>query len=153
MAYKCIECGHIFEKGEEKHWTESRGEFWGKPAEEPMTGCPHCKGDFEETSPCGICGSEKTEEEIVGGVCLDCLDNYKHDTDTCLKLGELEREEIELNSFLLSIFTRDEIEEALVLALNELKKYKPVDCSDFIFADAEWFGDTLRKEILKNGKC
>lgn len=149
--YKCTECGHLFEQGEERRWLESRGEYWGQPVHEETTGCPRCGGGFEETKPCGLCGSEKTEEEMVGGVCLDCLDDYKYDTDTCLKLGELEREEVELNSFLLSIFTRDEIEEALFLALNELKKYKPVDCSDFIFADADWFGTKLREEILKNG--
>ena len=149
--YKCVECGHIFEKGEEKHWTESRGEFWGMPASETMTGCPRCGGDFEETQPCVICGTETSWDALSGGVCFGCLSNYQYDTDTCLKIGEMNREEIELNSFLLSIFSRDTIEETMTRVLIELKKLKPVDCSDFIFADADWFGDTLRKEILKNG--
>ena len=149
--YKCVECGHIFEKGEEKHWTESRGEFLGVPAVEPMTGCPRCSGDFEETEPCAICGKETLRDELNGGICVECLSSYKYDTDICLKIGEMNREEIELNSFLLSIFSRDTIEETMTRVLIELKKLKPVDCSDFIFADADWFGDTLRKEILKNG--
>lgn len=149
--YKCVECGHIFEKGEEKQWKESRGEFWGSPANEIMTGCPHCGGDYEETRPCAICGAETVWDALNGGICLDCLSNYQYDTDTCLKIGEINREEIELNSFLLSIFSRDTIEETMTRVLIELKKLTPVDCSDFIFADAEWFGDTLRKEILKNG--
>lgn len=149
--YKCVECGHIFEKGEEKHWTESRGEYWGQPVHEEMTGCPRCGGDYEKTEPCAVCGSETSWDALSGGVCIGCLSNYQYDTDTCLKIGEMNREEIELNSFLLSIFSRDTIEETMTRVLIELKKLKPVDCSDFIFADAEWFGDTLRKEILKNG--
>ena len=151
MAYKCIECGHIFEEGEQKQWTESRGEFWGMPASETMTGCPYCGGDYEETKPCAICGAETLCDDLNGGICVECLSSYKYDTDTCLKIGEMNREEIELNSFLLSIFSRDLIEETMTQVLIELKKLKPVNCSDFIFADAEWFGDTLRKEILKNG--
>ena len=149
--YKCVECGHIFEQGEEKRWLENRGEYWGQPAYEKMTGCPYCGGDYEETEPCAICGTETLCDELNGGICADCLMEYKYDTKTCLHIGEMNREEIELNSFLLSIFSRDTIEETMTRVLIELKKLKPVDCSDFIFADAEWFGDTLRKEILKNG--
>ena len=150
MTYKCIECGHIFEDGEQKQWQENLGEFWGAPAHAIMTGCPHCGGDYEETRPCIICGGENFRDDLNSGICVECLSGYKYDTDTCLKIGEINREEIELNSFLLSIFSRDTIEETMTRVLIELKKLKPVDCSDFIFADAEWFGDTLRKEILKN---
>lgn len=48
MRYKCYECGKQFD--EYKTVWESRGEFWGVPAYEPMDVCPYCGGDFEETS-------------------------------------------------------------------------------------------------------
>ena len=55
--YHCNECGHLFEEGEQSTWSESRGEFWGNPCSEKMSGCPICKGDYEEIKPCVICGS------------------------------------------------------------------------------------------------
>ena len=45
---KCLECGKVFEDDEIAYWQESRGEFWGSPAYETMSGCPHCQGDYEE---------------------------------------------------------------------------------------------------------
>jgi len=45
--YKCEECKFVFERPDV--WKESRGEFWGMPAFEEVTGCPNCNsGDFEE---------------------------------------------------------------------------------------------------------
>lgn len=55
--YRCNECGHLFEEGEQATWREDRGEFWGSPCSENMSGCPLCKGDYEEIKPCKICGS------------------------------------------------------------------------------------------------
>ena len=50
--FKCNECGNIFAEDELAEWNENRGEFWGMPAYERMTGCPacHCTGydDYEE---------------------------------------------------------------------------------------------------------
>jgi hypothetical protein len=48
MMFKCTECGYIFEEGEEAVWYEDRGEYWGVPCRERMTGCPVCHGDYEE---------------------------------------------------------------------------------------------------------
>ena len=62
--YKCLGCGHIFEKGEESVWLESRGECFGFQSHEKMQGCPLCGGDFQETKPCKICGSEHLEDEL-----------------------------------------------------------------------------------------
>ena len=45
--YKCLDCGRVFE--EPASWDESRGEFWGMPAYETVSGCPYCNsGDYEE---------------------------------------------------------------------------------------------------------
>ena len=44
--YKCTECGHEFELPDT--WQEYRGEFWGMPAYETISGCPMCHStDFE----------------------------------------------------------------------------------------------------------
>ena len=85
--YKCTECGHIFEYGEEKKRMESRGEFGGSPCFEEMIGCPLCGGEYEETIPCKICGSEHLEEELNGGVCDSCIDEYRKDFDFCYNIS------------------------------------------------------------------
>ena len=48
--YKCLECGHIFEPGEEAKWTEKHGFTDGRY--EHFTGCPLCKSAYEETLRC-----------------------------------------------------------------------------------------------------
>lgn len=42
--YKCAECGLIFDESEIAVWEEDRGEFWGMPAYEKLSGCPRCFG-------------------------------------------------------------------------------------------------------------
>ena len=46
---KCLDCGNLFENGEEKTWIESHGE--------KLSGCPVCCGAYEEAKACEICGS------------------------------------------------------------------------------------------------
>ena len=70
--YKCCECGHVFEGDEVAVWTESRGEFWGFPAYEEMTGCPRCKGDYDEAVKCEVCEGYFLSEELEDGICEDC---------------------------------------------------------------------------------
>ena len=53
--YRCEECGHLFEEGEQAKWTEMHGFSHGDGEE--WSGCPICKGDYEEIKPCKICGS------------------------------------------------------------------------------------------------
>ena len=49
MMFKCLECGLIFDESESAVWEENRGEFWGMPAYEKMTGCPQCHStDIDE---------------------------------------------------------------------------------------------------------
>ena len=74
MTYKCLECGHIFEDGEEARWSESRGEYWGLPCFEDMCGCPICKGDYEETKTCEECGGAFLADELEDGLCEKCGD-------------------------------------------------------------------------------
>ena len=147
---KCLDCGHIFEEGDRHEWKEARGEYWGQPAYETVVGCPRCGGAYEETKPCASCGSERFEDDLYGGICKECLSEYDNDLDTCLKLGEINKEEIEINSLLVTMFTQAEIEEILIRELKEAEKIAPVDCSNFVYDDLEWFGESLRKEVLKN---
>ena len=150
MAYKCIECGNIFEEGEQARWSESRGEFWGNPCEEEMVGCPLCRGDYEETIQCSICGSEHLADELDGGVCEECIDTYRYDMNMCLRLGDKSKEDVEINGFLASMYSASEIEELIWRDLMNRQKIMAVDCTPFIEADSTWFAENLEKEVNKN---
>lgn len=46
IRYICACCGAIFREPEQ--YFESRGEHFGFPSWERMSGCPRCGGDFDE---------------------------------------------------------------------------------------------------------
>lgn len=146
MSYKCVECGNIFEYGEQESWIEPHGE--------KMCGCPLCHGGYEETMPCAICGSEHLEEELNGGVCDDCIEKYQHDIDMCLKIGANDTEKLELNCFLASMFDKQEIEEILFRELKNEEKYVKelvnLDCEKFVNSNRDWFAERLAEEVKNN---
>lgn len=76
LKLKCLECGKVFEDDEIAHWQESRGEFWGFPAYETMSGCPDCQGDYEEAEKCESCGKYFTKDELDENcLCEDCRED------------------------------------------------------------------------------
>ena len=147
MTFKCLECGHIFEDGEQATWREYMGECHGSPAYDEFCGCPLCKGDFEETKQCKICGGEFLEDELNGGcVCDECIEEYSKDFDTCYKISANEKEEIKINALLASLVSVSKIEAVLY---HILKKAEYVDCSAFINQDEDWFAEKLAEEVRK----
>lgn len=64
--YKCKSCGRWFD--EPKQYVEQY--YYGAYLTEE--GCPYCRGDFEEITPCKGCGEEFGESELTEGFCLAC---------------------------------------------------------------------------------
>ena len=147
MTFKCLACGHIFEEGEQARWEEHHPYGMGYAAEE-FSGCPICKGDYEQTVKCRICDGEFLEDELNGGcVCNDCIDDYKKDFETCYKIADEEKEEIEINSLLVSFFDTTEIETILYQHIKN--SGIDIDCSNFINEDKDWFAEKLAEEVSK----
>lgn len=144
--FKCLECGHIFDDGEQGTRSESRGEFWGESCTETISCCPICKGDYEETEKCEICGGEHFPDELTDGICEECIKNYET-VETCYKVGKSEKETVKINCFLAETFAAEEIEKILIDILR--KGEHDVDCAKFVKNDKYWFIDSL-KEVLKN---
>lgn len=138
MAYKCLECGHIFEEGEEKLHIEPHGEEWH--------GCPRCGGSYQETERCEICGSEHLEEELNCGICEECIDDHKHDFAYCYEISAGETEEISINALLASLLDASDIEQILIEHIKE--RCPDIDCSKFIDYDRYWFAQRM-KEVRK----
>lgn len=137
--YKCTECGHIFESGEEARWFETHG-LDCEPYEE-CCGCPICKGGFDDADRCAICGTVHFESDLNGGVCDDCIDKYRHDFDACYSIAPEEKETIEINSLLASLFYESDIEQILKEYVRD--RMPDVDCSHYIDTDKSWFGERL----------
>ena len=147
--FKCLECGHVFSEYDLNTWEESRGEHFGIPCYEKMSGCPICEGDYEETVQCAVCGSEHLEDELFGGVCSECIDEYRKDFNACYEISIGETKEIKINALLASLFDVSDIEQILKEYIRD--KWKDVDCSQFIDEDIQWFGEKISEEV-KNGE-
>ena len=145
MAYKCLECGDFFEDGEQGRWEVRHGVV--SPPYEKHCGCPVCKGSFEETKQCKICGGEFLKDELNGGcVCDECINDYCKAFDVCYKVSKNEKTEIEINCLLATLLDVEKIEEILY---QYLKAEKEVDCSLFIEQDRNWFAEKLAEEVRK----
>ena len=103
MMFKCCECGHLFEEGEQASWYENQGECHGRIAMEKFDGCPMCKGDYEEVHQCKECGDWHCEDELYDGLCEKCLRetiNY----DTFFEYCEANKDENYLDTFVMTEF-------------------------------------------------
>ena len=144
MAYKCLECGNIFDEGEENKWIEPHGE--------EMTGCPVCGGAYQETVQCKLCGEEHLSVELFGGACQECIDGYKYDVEMSTIIGGAGKESVEINGFLAHIFSEFEIDMILYKAIKERERtLGKVNCSSYAYEDLEDFGEKLVKEVCNNG--
>lgn len=154
MTFKCCECGHIFESGEEAVWYETHG--LEHPPYEEWRGCPICNGSYEETIQCAICGSEHLEDELIGGrggVCEECIGTYRYDVNMCYRIGERDKKEVELNGLFASLYSTEEIESLIWNDILNTQKTRSVDCTPFIEEDDEWFANELAKEVNKDENC
>ena len=114
--YKCIDCGHLFEEGEQAVWYENQGECHGVTAMERFSGCPLCRGDYEEVRQCKKCGYWHTYDELYDGWCEKCLRetiNY----DTFFEYCEANKDEQYLDTFVM----------CYLLYCDEVPKYPSVE--------------------------
>ena len=98
MMYRCANCGNLFEEGEQAVWEETHG--LDSPPYETWSGCPVCRGDYEEVHQCKKCGDWHSEDELYDGWCEDCLRetiNY----DTFFEYCEANKDEQYLDTFVM----------------------------------------------------
>ena len=98
MMFRCESCGNLFEEGEQAVWEELHG--LDSPPYEKFSGCPVCKGDYEEVHQCKKCGEWRYDDELYDGWCEKCLResiNY----DTFFEYCEANKDEQYLDSFMM----------------------------------------------------
>lgn len=116
--YICRDCRKVYEDEEVEHIEEV-------PYSHPLnntrftveTTCD-CRGEIAKAVECEGCGEWTTEEREL---CIDCINKYKN-IDTMLEIGADYEESISLNGFLISAFTKDDIEQMLIDALKRQEK-------------------------------
>lgn len=127
--YKCCECGNLFEEGEQATWEERHG--LDSPPYEKFSGCPVCKGDYEEVYQCKECGEWHTEDELYDGWCEKCLRetiNY----DTFFEYCEANKEEQYLDIFVMEVLLDTKCPDNVSWDFHQLmiKYYK--ECVDAV---------------------
>ena len=159
MNYKCTECGHIFEEGEEKIEYEFLAEAWGRPIYEKNSYCPCCgSAGFEEADWCKSCGGLFIADDlyIYDGYCEECANQkaieYKYKIADCYRISRKENatDNVEIDFFLSCMFTPEQINELLYKELVSASAVAPVDCTPFIKADESWFVDAVMEEVKNN---
>lgn len=82
--YRCMECGHLFEEGEQAEYVEDFGE--------KVKACPLCHGAYEEATQCKICGSydKDPSEEYCDSCVKDVSKRFKLFVES--EFSEQERE-------------------------------------------------------------
>lgn len=144
MSYKCLECGHIFEEGEELNIREDYG---------ITSCCPICKGRYAIAARCEECGAVYLYEELNGGyLCDECVEDYKDDLSTCFYIGESAKEQRYINGLFCELFTIKEIEAILYEKVDNLIFEGKINCLPFINSDRDWFAERICKEGVKKNE-
>ena len=65
-------------------------------------------------------------------VCICCISEKRRDVDFCKAVGDEDQESVYLNSFLLDMFTEEEIEEVLMKELKAHHKDHSVDFMHYL---------------------
>ncbi len=99
MMYRCENCRHLFEEGEQAAWEEKHG--LDTPPYEKWSGCPLCRSGYEEVYQCKKCGDWHAKSELYEGWCEKCL-RESIDYDTFFEYCEANRDERYLDIFVMS---------------------------------------------------
>lgn len=156
MDYICPNCGNTFNDGEQKVSREAMGYMGDELVYQDWSYCPYCgETGFEEAKKCRRCCEDFLEDYLTNGYCDDCAkverDKYKYDYKGCYEIAKSggDKQEVELNGFLATLFTPQQIEEVLLKELFVASAYAPVDCTPYIEGDEGWFTDAILKEVKK----
>lgn len=148
--YICNRCGNLCCDCDLPTYTEDygfeTGVGWRSCPQTFVDSCS-CGGDFVEASRCKLC-DEYFDDEHYNGICDVCLDENAT-YENALLIGEENADTIEINSFLLNSFTKEQIEEILKRELEQARKIDKAkidkDAKEYCLDDKGWFAEWLDK--------
>ena len=92
-----------------------------------------------------------SDDDLWGGVCLECIENHTN-LDTCIEFGNEDKKKVEINGFILSLLSEEQINDILVRAIRDANTIIPIDCSEYVAGDFDWYGEQIVKQKEKE-KC
>nr|DAG65932.1 MAG TPA: rubredoxin iron binding domains containing a [Caudoviricetes sp.] len=140
--FRCLECGNIFEDGEQKRIKECMGDSCDVATYQEFDVCPCCGGDFETVVYCDKCGRIYNCDDVLNGLCKDCIAENTT-VNECYKAADGEDEQIKINAFLAEALSKKEIEKVLLQYLiNNSDKFKE-KVKDFVNEDVYWYVERM----------
>jgi hypothetical protein len=153
----CNKCGELCDDDDLPTYTEDfgfdTGVGWKSCPQTFVDNCS-CGGDFVEATKCVICGEYFNGEEQYGKVCSECLKDESIDADNAFAIGDKNKEKIEVNGFLASIFDENQINDILEQAYRKQNTFtKERQSKEYCLDDETYFVDFLEeREKSKNIK-
>ena len=143
--FKCAECGHIFEDGEQRTYAEHHP-YGDTTADEYFSVCPVCGGEYEEAKSCKCCGGAFLEDELIGGYyCEDCLKSAV-DFDSFLEFATSGADKPS------DVDTLEDFVFTMIFGLKEAPNesgYSLKAWCKIIYGEAKKHGDILMKTIFE----
>lgn len=128
----CEDCGRLYDEYDVGCHREAHGEVRGDDC--------RCGGTLIEAGMCHICGDyiNPTENDL----CEDCIENGMT-VENAIEIGEMNREEVELNGFFLSFMSQRDIEDILEAWVVENVKNGGEEIRKYIGDDMYYFEQFL----------
>lgn len=153
--YICNCCGETTRELPE--YTEDFGFETGvgyKSMEQTFVGECSCGGTFVDAKQCEICGEWEDPDNLVEDICERCFDEESTFANAISFVAE-NKEYVEINGYLASEFTPEQIEKILLKELEEAKKLGiKTKHKEFCLKDKEDFSIFLKESFAKSvAKC
>lgn len=146
---RCYGCGILLDHNDTERRPSYLCEYGGASFYEDIEICPVCgSSELEEVEACRVCGEYHIpaprgydDVQMYEGICEKCL--CEASVETCVKIARCEGSHlVEINAFLATAFTSEEIEDILIEALKRSPR-KAV--TDYALGDPEWFAEKYAK--------
>lgn len=144
----CNKCGATIENDELKMTTQCHGHSsLGQAYNERIPESCRCGGEFIEATKCAVCGEWFDNSELEG-VCEDCLEEH-YTVGTALAIGDADRTDVEINSFIARVLNPDRINHILEKWVEENFVDGCRDVRDFLNDNKDYFSEWVENEASK----
>ncbi len=146
--YYCEFCESFIEEEDLPRYTQSHPYGMGSAEEEIVEyECPNCHSDLIKARLCPICNEEYIKDD--DDLCDTCFE--KNCTiENCVEMGKEATEEYELNGFLASVYSKDEIEDCLLADFAKMPKHVQDEYITNYCGEDKYFLVEFLEEKMKN---
>lgn len=142
---KCSRCGTVVRECELETHSQRIGYYGDQPISESLYDYEcSCGGGFEYATQCGVCGEYFVDDFFCLSACEDCIDKELSNVGNLLEQGEESKTLVEINGFLASVFSEEQINEILLNVFEGADKIKQRELArEFYESDRTAFADFM----------